>query len=74
MSGSGRALAALLPRAERAGAARAGRRRAAIVAEAEARRGIVARIEGEDVVLEGRGLLERWLRDAGLRTLGRGME
>ena len=74
MSGTGRALDALLARAERAGAARAARRCEAVATEAEALPGIVARIEEEDVVLEGRGLLERWLRDAGLRMLGRGME
>lgn len=55
----------------RAAEARAGRRRREIAAEAEALGGIAARIEGERVMLEGRGLLDRWIRDASLRNIGR---
>lgn len=58
-------------RAARAGDARAAALRQALVGEAEALGGIVARVEGEAVVLEGRGLLDRWIRDARLRDIGR---
>ncbi|MEO8723152.1 MAG: hypothetical protein ABI395_06455 [Sphingobium sp.] len=33
--------------------------------------GVTAHVEGDAVVLEGRHLLERWLRDARLRNVGR---
>lgn len=33
--------------------------------------GIGASVEGERVVLEGRGLLTRWLHDARIRDIGR---
>ncbi|MGE4429138.1 MAG: hypothetical protein AB7E05_00185 [Sphingobium sp.] len=58
-------------RAERAGEARAARVRLALAEEAQALDGIRASIDGGDVRLEGRGLLDRWIRDAGLRNLGR---
>lgn len=51
--------------------ARARRRREQIAAEAEALPGVSAHVEGDEVVLEGRGLLDRWLRDASLRNIGR---
>lgn len=50
--------------------ARAQGRRDAIVRAAEDI-GIDARVEGDTVVLEGRGLIVRWLRDARLRDIGR---
>lgn len=31
--------------------------------------GLAARIEGEAVIIEGRGLLDRWLREANLRAI-----
>lgn len=68
---SGAALAGVRRRAERAGAARAERARRAIAAAAGAMGGIAASVEGEDVVLAGRNLLERWLVDAELRDIGR---
>jgi|GEM_PF-3197879 len=46
-------------------------RRHEMVREAEALQDISARIEGEDVVFEGRGLLDRWIRDASIRNIGR---
>lgn len=49
---------------------RAARKRDAIVRAAEDL-GIGARAEGDTVVLEGRWLLARWLRDARLRNIGR---
>ena len=58
-------------RAARLGEARAEVKRHAIADEAEAMPGVRATIEGEAVVLEGRRLLDRWLRDASLRTIGR---
>lgn len=61
----------LLSRARRHALARAGERRAAIAARAETLPGVRAGIEGEAVILEGRGLLERWLRDAEIRDVGR---
>lgn len=50
--------------------ARAQARREAIARAAEGL-GIGASVEGERVVLEGRGLLARWLRDARIRDIGR---
>ena len=50
---------------------RAARRRQAIAEEAGALGGVRARVEGEVVVIEGRGLLDRWIRDANLRNIGR---
>ena len=58
-------------RAARLGEVRAEVKRHAIADEAEAMPGVRATIEGEAVVLEGRRLLDRWLRDASLRTIGR---
>lgn len=58
-------------RAERAGEVRAARVRQALAEEAEGLGGIRASIEGGDVLLEGRGLLDRWIRDADLRHIGR---
>jgi len=49
---------------------RAASKRDAIVRVAEGL-GVGARAEGERIVLEGRGLLTRWLRDARLRNIGR---
>ncbi|MGD9810044.1 MAG: hypothetical protein AB7U35_01750 [Sphingobium sp.] len=49
--------------------ARAERRRRDIAEAARLLPGIDAHVEGEDVVLEGRDLLERWLRDASLREI-----
>lgn len=48
---------------------RAAGRRDAIIRAAEDL-GIGARAEGDTVVLEGRGLLARWLHDARLRNIG----
>lgn len=45
-------------------------RREAVARAAEGL-GIAARIEGEQVVMEGRGLIVRWLRDARLGDIGR---
>lgn len=60
-----------LEKAVRLGEARAERHRRAIADEADALPGVRASVEGEAVVLEGRGLLDRWLRDASLRNIGR---
>jgi len=68
--GTGAGLGALARRAARAGEDRAVTMRQALAAEVERLGGIAATIEGESVVLEGRGLLDRWIRDAGLRGLG----
>ncbi len=57
--------------AARLGEARAERRRAAIADEADALPGVRARVEGDAVVLEGRRLLDRWLRSATFRNIGR---
>lgn len=70
VEGAGR-LRALLERAEQIGEAKAAHMRRSIADEAAALPGIRAHVEGEDVILEGRGLLERWLRDASLRNIGR---
>lgn len=69
MSATGMSVAG--ERAARAGEARAAALRQALAGEAAALGGIVARVEGEEVVLEGRGLLDRWIRDARLRDIGR---
>ncbi|TNE46122.1 MAG: hypothetical protein EP321_13605 [Sphingomonadales bacterium] len=58
-------------RADRMAADRAERRRQEIVVAAGAMSGIAASLEADRVVLEGRGLLDRWLRDAALRNIGR---
>lgn len=50
--------------------ARAASKRENIVRAAEGL-GISAREEGDTVVMEGRGLLARWLRDARIRNIGR---
>jgi hypothetical protein len=47
------------------------RKRREIADEADALPGLNAHVEGEDIVIEGRGLLERWIRDASLRNIGR---
>jgi len=61
--------------AQRVGArlarARVESKRQAIAGEADALPGVSAQVEGDAVVLEGRGLLDRWLRDASLRNIGR---
>lgn len=63
---------ALIARGEAAGEARAAARRQGITrAVAADFPGLTARIEGEAVVIEGRGLLDRWLREATLRDIGR---
>jgi len=67
MSGFGE----VLRRGAVAGEALADRRRSGIAAEVEALRGVSAHVEVDEVVLEGRGLLDRWLRDASLRNIGR---
>lgn len=66
-----RGLERLLPIARRYALERAGKRRAAIAVRADAIPGVRAGIEGDAVVLEGRGLLERWLCDAEIRDVGR---
>lgn len=58
-------------KAARLGEARAEFKRRAIADEADALPGVRASVEDEAVVLEGRGLLDRWLRDASLRNIGR---
>lgn len=60
-----------MERADRLGEARAERHRRAIADEADALPGVHASVEGVVVILEGRGLLDRWLRDASLRNIGR---
>ncbi|MGV3769586.1 MAG: hypothetical protein ACO1NM_06110 [Sphingobium phenoxybenzoativorans] len=51
----------------------AARRRAAIArAVAQEAPGVAAMVEGDDVVLEGRGLMRRWLGDLGLRDAAGG--
>lgn len=51
---------------------RAEQQRRAIVTQAESDfPGVRARVEGDTVVLEGRHLLDRWIRDARLRDVGR---
>lgn len=57
--------------AARAGERRAERHRRAIADEADALPGVHASVAGEDVLIEGRGLLDRWLSDARLRNIGR---
>ncbi len=65
------ALDALLDRARGHAEARAVQRRRGIAEEASTVPGISAHVEGENVVLEGRRLLDRWIRDASLRNVGR---
>ncbi len=65
------ALDKMLPKARRAVEAKAQQQREAIVEAAAAMPGVTVHIEDERVVLEGRGLLDRWLRDASLRNIGR---
>ena len=62
---------ALEERARAIGARAAGRRRDAVVREVAEVPGVSAHVEGEDVVIEGRALLDRWVADARLRYLGR---
>ncbi|MPT49099.1 MAG: hypothetical protein E2598_11900 [Sphingobium sp.] len=57
--------------AERAGAAQAMQVRESLAERARTFGGISATVDGDAVVLEGRGLLERWLKDADLRAIGR---
>ena len=64
-------VSAMVERAAAAGEERAARRRQAIAEEADALGGVRARVEGDAVVIEGRGLLDRWIRDANLRNIGR---
>lgn len=66
-----RALDGLMGRAQRHAEARAALRRRSISEEAGGLPGISAYVEGDDVILEGRGLLDRWIRDASLRHIGR---
>ncbi len=54
-----------------AGEARAARWRERIARAADAMPGVRAHVDGEEVVMEGRHLLDRWLRDATLRQAGR---
>lgn len=65
------ALDGLMGRAERYAEARAMRKRRAIMREADSLPGVSAYVEGDDVILEGRGLLDRWIREASLRHIGR---
>lgn len=65
------ALDGLMGRAQRNAEARAARRRRSISVEAGGLPGVSAYVEGDDVILEGRGLLDRWIRDASLRHIGR---
>jgi len=67
---SGRALERVAARGVAVAGRRADRMRKAVVARAEAM-GVDAAIVGEDVTLSGRGLLDRWLRDAVFRDVGR---
>jgi len=60
-----------IERIRRAGEQRAELRRREIAGAAGALGGIAVSIEGEQVVLEGRGLLDRWIREASLRNIGR---
>ncbi len=64
------ALEALTIRAAIAGAERAEKVRRALADEATQLGGITATVEEEHIVLTGRGLLDRWIRDARLRGLG----
>ena len=63
---------AVLERGVALGEAAADRRRAVVLAEARAVPGVSVRQEGEDVVIEGRDLLRRWVEDVRLRYIGRG--
>ncbi|MCP1468697.1 hypothetical protein J3E64_000364 [Sphingobium sp. OAS761] len=55
---------------ERMARARAAARREAIAA-ALAAQGVEARVEGDAVRMNGRGLAARWMRDLALREAGR---
>jgi hypothetical protein len=69
---SGRVLVGVEALGRSIGERRAARRRAAIVrAIDDDFTGVTTRIEGDAVVLEGRGLEARWMRDARLRDVGR---
>lgn len=69
---SGAALARVEARGARIAQARAHERREAMVARVERDHpGLSAHIDGDAVVIEGRHLLDRWLRDARLRDIGR---
>lgn len=61
----------LLPRAAQVGERHAERKRRAIMRQADSLPGVSAHTDGEDVILEGRGLLDRWIREASLRNIGR---
>lgn len=65
------ALAGLLMRGQRIAREAAERRRERIVAEAGDMPGVTASVEGEAVVLEGRGLMRRWASDLAFREIGR---
>ena len=64
-------MSGIVQKAGRIADARAARWRQTIAAEAEAMGGITAEVERDRVVIEGRGLLDRWIRDAALRNIGR---
>ena len=66
-----RALDGLMGRAQRHAEGRAASRRRSISDEARGLPGVSAYVEGDDVILEGRGLLDRWIREASLRNIGR---
>lgn len=57
--------------AQRAGEARAARVRRALAEEAGDMGGIRATVADGDVLLEGRGLLDRWIGNADIRHIGR---
>lgn len=70
---SGRPLDALARRGVLLGVRIAERRRRAIAqAVADEIAGVSASVEGEAVVLSGRGLMRRWMADARLRYFGSG--
>lgn len=71
VSGLVKAGRSILSHADRAGAGHADRIRAEIAHKAGQMPGVNAWVEDEMVVMEGRGLLDRWLRDANLRNIGR---
>tara|TARA_B110001454_G_scaffold189540_1_gene188203 strand:+ start:309 stop:521 length:213 start_codon:yes stop_codon:yes gene_type:complete len=66
-----RARDGLMGRAQRHAEGRAAGRRRSISEEAGGLPGVSAFMEGDDVILEGRGLLDRWIREASLRNIGR---
>ena len=68
---SGRAdLRGVLARGERIATRAAEERRHAIARAAEQVPGVNAAVDGEAVVLSGRGLAQRWLGDMALREIG----